>query len=80
MNRLYYILPALLLLLSSCEKEIDIDYRSVEPIYVVEASVSDDGNKMALHSGDDVVFMITFGEHVSIRVAPWTEVYSDLSI
>ncbi|MBR4481360.1 MAG: DUF4249 domain-containing protein [Prevotella sp.] len=31
------------LLLASCEKEIDIDYRSVEPIYVVEASVSNDG-------------------------------------
>ena len=47
---------------------------------IVYRDVDDDGNKMALHSGDDVVFMITFGEHVSIRVAPWTEVYSDLSI
>jgi hypothetical protein len=32
-----------LLGLVSCEKEIDVDYRSVEPIYVVEASVSNDG-------------------------------------
>ena len=29
--------------LVGCEKEIDVDYRSVEPIYVVEASVSNDG-------------------------------------
>ena len=44
MDRLHNILLALaLLLLVSCEKEIDIDYRSVEPIYVVEASVSTDG-------------------------------------
>lgn len=34
-----------LLLLVSCEKEIDIDYHSVEPIYVVEASVSKGGMK-----------------------------------
>ena len=32
-----------LLGLVGCEKEIDVDYRSVEPIYVVEASVSNDG-------------------------------------
>ena len=32
-----------LLGLVGCEKEIDVDYRSVEPIYVLEASVSNDG-------------------------------------
>lgn len=32
-----------LVVLSSCEKDIDIDYRSVEPVYVVEAAVTDDG-------------------------------------
>ena len=47
---------------------------------IISRDVDDDGNLMALHSGDDVVFVITFGEHVSIRVAPWTEVYSDLSV
>ena len=31
--------------MTSCEKEIDIDYRQVDPIYVVEASVSDSGMK-----------------------------------
>ena len=35
----------MLVVLVSCEKEIDIDYRQVDPIYVVEASVSDDGMK-----------------------------------
>ena len=29
--------------LSSCEKEIDMDYHSVEPLYVVEAGISEDG-------------------------------------
>ena len=30
-------------LLCSCEKEIAIDYHQVDPLYVVEASVSDEG-------------------------------------
>ena len=33
----------LLLLLTSCEKEIDMDYHTVEPLYVVEASISEEG-------------------------------------
>ena len=38
-----FLFPLSTLLLASCEKEIDIDYRSVDPIYVVEASVSNEG-------------------------------------
>lgn len=34
-----------MLLLLSCEKEIDMDYRQADPIYVVEASVSNTGMK-----------------------------------
>ena len=52
MNRLYYILT--LLLLVSCEKEIDIDYRSVEPIYVVEASVSNEGMRARVSQTQDM--------------------------
>lgn len=52
MNRLYYILA--LLLFVSCEKEIDIDYRSVEPIYVVEASVSNEGMKARVSQTQDM--------------------------
>jgi hypothetical protein len=33
----------LLLLLTACEKEIDMDYHTVEPLYVVEASISEEG-------------------------------------
>lgn len=33
----------LLLLFTSCEKEIDMDYHMVEPLYVVEASISEEG-------------------------------------
>ena len=32
-----------LILLSSCKKDIEIDYHQVDPIYVVEASVSNEG-------------------------------------
>ena len=40
--------------LVGCEKEIDIDYRSVEPIYVVEASVSTDGMTARVSQTQDV--------------------------
>ena len=36
-------LGGLLLLFSSCEKEIDMDYHTVEPLYVVEAGISEEG-------------------------------------
>ena len=68
MNRLYYILPALLLLLTSCEKEIDIDYRSVEPIYVVEASVSDDGMKARVSQTQDMDDNNTISDVTDARV------------
>lgn len=42
------------LLLISCEKEIDIDYRQVEPLYVVEASVSDEGMVARISRTQDV--------------------------
>jgi hypothetical protein len=37
-----------------CEKEIDIDYRAVEPIYVVDASVSGDGMKARVSLTQDM--------------------------
>ena len=33
----------LVLLLTSCEKEIDMDYHTIEPLYVVEAGISEAG-------------------------------------
>ena len=33
----------ILFTLSSCEKEIDMDYHTVEPLYVVEAGISEEG-------------------------------------
>ena len=35
-------------LLTSCEKEIDLDYHQVDPIYVVEASVSNNGTEVRI--------------------------------
>lgn len=43
-----------LILLTSCEKEIDINYRSVDPIYVVEASVSNDGMQARVSQTQDI--------------------------
>ena len=37
------ILGCIGLLGTSCKKDIEIDYHQVEPLYVVEASVSNDG-------------------------------------
>ena len=38
--------PLSTLLLLSCEKNIDIDYHQVDPIYVVEASISNNGTEV----------------------------------
>lgn len=42
------------LLLSACEKEIDIDYHSTAPLYVVEASVSDEGMTARISQTNDM--------------------------
>ncbi|MCD7970433.1 MAG: DUF4249 domain-containing protein [Alistipes sp.] len=43
-----YILPVILLLslLAGCEKEIYIDYRTVEPLYVIEGRISNEGTEV----------------------------------
>ena len=38
-------LVGILILFGSCKKDIEIDYHRVAPLYVVEASVSNDGMK-----------------------------------
>lgn len=43
-----------LLLLSSCEKEIDLDYHQVDPIYVVEASISNEGTSVRISHTNDM--------------------------
>ena len=49
---------------------------------IAYADVDDDGNKMSLNPGDDVVFIITLHDRlgVSVTVAPWSDVYSDFNI
>ncbi|MCD8166952.1 MAG: hypothetical protein LUE93_13055 [Bacteroides sp.] len=44
-NRFYISTAVLLLFFTACEKEIDIDYRSVEPLYVVEGRVTKKGRR-----------------------------------
>ena len=48
---------------------------------IAYAEVDDDGNVMALHPGDDVVFIITLNDRLglSVKVAPWTDVYSEFN-
>ena len=40
--------------LFSCEKEIDIDYHQVAPLYVVEASVSNEGTRVRISRTNDM--------------------------
>ena len=37
-----------IILLLSCEKEIDLEYHQVDPIYVVEASISNSGTQVRI--------------------------------
>ena len=41
-----FLFPLSALLLLSCEKEIELDYHQVDPLYVVEASVSNNGTEV----------------------------------
>lgn len=46
-----YTISAILLsamFLLSCEKDIDLDYHQVDPLYVVEASISNEGTNVRI--------------------------------
>ena len=43
-----------MILLSSCKKDIEVDYHQVEPLYVVEASVSDSEMKARISQTNDM--------------------------
>ena len=42
------------LALTACEKEIPVDYRQVEPLYVAEAMMSQEGTKVVVSTTQDV--------------------------
>ena len=44
----------LTLALTACEKEIPVDYRQVEPLYVAEATMSQEGTKVVVSTTQDV--------------------------
>ena len=48
MKRSLFYIIYIICLLTSCEKEIDLDYHQVDPIYVVEASVSNNGTEVRI--------------------------------
>jgi len=43
MKKLIYFAALVMTVLTSCEKELDIDYHNVDPLYVIEASINEDG-------------------------------------
>ena len=42
------------LLLCSCEKEIELDYRDIEPIYVVNAGICNEGCEVSITKTRDI--------------------------
>lgn len=52
MKYLYYIVA--LCLLCSCEEEIQLDYRPIEPIYVIEGYVSNEGSEVVITGTRDI--------------------------
>ena len=56
-----------LILLSSCKKDIEINYHQVDPIYVVEASVSNEGMEARIRL---TRVRYSFDETTPIRFSP----------
>lgn len=52
MKYLYFILA--LCLLTSCEEEIQLDYRPIDPLYVIEGHVSNDGSEVMITGTRDI--------------------------
>ena len=54
MKKNIFLLTILVSLFFSCEKEIPIDYRQVSPLYVAEASITQDGTTVRLSMTQDI--------------------------
>ena len=50
--------------LTSCEKEIPIDYRQVDPLYVAEATMSQEGTKVQVSTTQDVTVNSREGHYI----------------
>ena len=57
------------LALTACEKEIPVDYRQVEPLYVAEAMMSQEGTKVVVSTTQDVLLKSTIQRCASHRFA-----------
>lgn len=59
MNKIYLSLLAAICIFTSCRKDLDFEYRSIEPIYVIESSITNEGamatitQTMDMMSSDD---------------------------
>lgn len=47
-------IPAMLLLLCSCETEIQLDYKPISPLYVIEGGVSNEGSEVIITKTTDM--------------------------
>ena len=54
MKKNIFLLTIFVSLFFSCEKEIPIDYRQVSPLYVAEASITQDGTTVRLSMTQDI--------------------------
>lgn len=64
MKKHYIFLFSAILTLLSCEKEIDLDYHQVESLYVVEATITQDGTKVQISTTQDVTVNSRDGHYV----------------
>ena len=61
---LYSFLSMFFLVLTSCEKEIPLDYHQVEPLYVAEATMSQEGTRVQVSTTQDVTVNSREGHYI----------------
>lgn len=64
MKKYYIFFFSAILTLFSCEKEIALDYHQVNPLYVAEATITQDGTKVQITTTQDVTVNTRDGHYV----------------
>ena len=77
---LYSFLSMFFLVLASCEKEIPLDYHQVEPLYVAEATMTQEGARVQVSTTQDVTVNSREGhyiDHATVVISCKKEDYSE---
>lgn len=77
---LYSFLSMFFLVLTSCEKEIPLDYHQVEPLYVAEATMTQEGTRVQVSTTQDVTVNSREGhyiDHATVVISCKKEDYSE---